>query len=114
MKNLFSEIPEQLPGELTQALVNDGALRIERIVSMQHSTPNGQWYDQSEHEWVAVLRGQAHLLFEGDEAPLVMKPGDWISIPPHRRHRVEATAMDQATVWLAVFWEPTESHSSRA
>ncbi|MDG2383212.1 MAG: cupin domain-containing protein [Pirellulaceae bacterium] len=113
MKNLFSEIPEQLPAELSQVLVNEGALRIERIVSLQHSTPEGHWYDQTEHEWVALLQGYAHLLFEGDAKPIAMKPGDWVSIPPHRRHRVESTAAEEATVWLAVFWEPIESQPLR-
>jgi cupin 2 domain-containing protein len=31
-----------------------------------------------------------------------MKPGDWVEIPAHVRHRVESTQADPPTVWLAV------------
>jgi len=30
------------------------------------------------------------------------RPGDWIEIPPHVRHRVEWTETDEPTVWLAI------------
>lgn len=109
MDNLFSQVPDRLAAELVQVLFSKGPLRIERIVSTQHASPEGDWYDQSEHEWVAVLQGHARLLFEGDAAPVEMKSGDWVNIPPHRRHRVESTAADEPTVWLAVFWDESTS-----
>jgi cupin 2 domain-containing protein len=31
-----------------------------------------------------------------------MKPGDWVEIPAHVRHRVESTQAEPPTVWLAV------------
>jgi cupin 2 domain-containing protein len=39
----------------------------------------------------------------------MLNPGDWLWIAPHRRHRVDWTEPDAATVWLAVFIraEPT-------
>jgi cupin 2 domain-containing protein len=33
-----------------------------------------------------------------------MKPGDFIDIPPHRKHRVDWTTPDEPTIWLAVFY----------
>ena len=40
-------------------------LRIERIVSFGHSSPEGFWYDQDQHEWVLPLKGAARLSIEG-------------------------------------------------
>jgi mannose-6-phosphate isomerase-like protein (cupin superfamily) len=62
-----------------------------------------QWYDQQEAEWVVVLKGEAKLLFQGDAQPIHLKPGDHVTIPAHRRHRVEWTTPNEPTVWLAVF-----------
>ncbi|MBS0260915.1 MAG: cupin domain-containing protein [Planctomycetes bacterium] len=101
--NLFADLPESLPDELVSTLVDAGAVRIERIVSYGQASPEGFWYDQDQDEFVVVLRGFARLRFEGDD-PIEMQPGDFINIPAHRRHRVEWTAPDQATVWLAIFY----------
>ena len=78
-------------------------LRIERIVSRGHASPEGFWYDQPSAEWVLLLQGSARLRFEDEPQPRELKPGDWVEIAPHRRHRVEATSVDQATLWLAVY-----------
>ena len=53
---------------------------------------------------VVVLKGKAKLLFEGDEQPVHMQPGDYINIPAHRKHRVEWTTPDEANVWLAIHY----------
>jgi len=102
MKNLFSDIPGDLPDELLETLLDADSVRIERIVSHGHASPKGFWYDQEQHEWVVVLRGAARLRFEADESSVDMKPGDSINIPAHKRHRVEWTTPDEPTVWLAV------------
>ncbi len=102
MKNLFSDIPGDLPDELLETLLDADSVRIERIVSHGHASPKGFWYDQEQHEWVVVLRGAARLRFEADESSVDMKPGDFINIPAHKRHRVEWTTPDEPTVWLAV------------
>ena len=31
-----------------------------------------------------------------------LRPGDHVAIPAHKRHRVEWTAPDETTLWLAV------------
>ena len=109
MQNLFAIAPDA-SGELTEILAKSRAARVERIVSRGHASPPGFWYDQSEHEWVALLSGAARLVFEGGaEVPLA--PGDYLLIPAHQRHRVEWTTPHQETVWLAVFFseEPNEA-----
>lgn len=114
MPNLFSAISQPLPEELVEVLAASPHVRIERIVSHGHASPEGFWYNQAEHEWVIVLKGAAKLRFAGDEAPLAMKPGDFVNIPAHRRHRVDWTAPDEPTVWLAVFYDGGEANGSNA
>ena len=104
MNNLLANLPDSMPEELVEVLAESESVRIERIVSTGHSSPKDFWYDQVEHEWVVVLKGEAKLLFEADEQPLLMKPGDFVNIPAHRKHRVEWTTPDEPTVWLAVFY----------
>ena len=104
MNNLFSNIPDDLADELLETLLDAESVRIERIVSHGHASPDGFWYDQNEHEWVVVLKGAARLQFEGDDELLEMRPGDYVNIPAHKRHRVEWTTPDEPTVWLAVHY----------
>lgn len=104
MKNLFSDIPDTLPDELLETWVKAESIRIERIVSRGHASPEGFWYDQQQHEWVVLLKGAARLRFQEDEAPREMRPGDVLNIPAHKRHRVEWTTPAEPTVWLAVHY----------
>ena len=100
--NLFTDLPSNLPDELFTTLLEADNLRIERIVSHGHASPEGFWYDQDQHEWVLVLEGAARLSIEGESKEL--KAGDYINIPAHQKHRVEWTTPDEPTVWLAVFY----------
>jgi len=100
--NLFNDIPAALQEEFFQTLAESGTVRIERIVSDGHATPQGEWYDQEWDEWVLLVSGGATLQFEGDAGPLVLSPGDHVMIPAGCRHRVEQTAPGKRTVWLAV------------
>ena len=102
--NLFSECPRDLPDELSETLVRTSHVRIERIVSSGHASPDGFWYEQQEDEWVAVLSGEAKLRFDDEDQPIHLKAGDWIHIAAHRKHRVQWTTPDEPTVWLAVFF----------
>jgi cupin 2 domain-containing protein len=100
--NLFADLPTHLPEELFTTLLEAAEVRIERIVSHGHASPDGFWYDQDQHEWVMVMRGAARLRFE--EGSVEMKPGDFVHIPAHRKHRVEWTTPDEPTIWLAVHY----------
>ncbi len=104
MTNLFADLSETLPDELLETLVHADHVRIERIVSHGHVSPEGFWYDQAQHEWVVVLRGAARLRFDDDAGVLEMRPGDFVNIAARRRHRVEWTSPGEPTVWLAVHY----------
>ncbi len=101
--NIFAHIPEQLPKELLEPLCTAENVTIERIVSRGHCSPDDFRDDQDRHEWVLLLKGKAALLFEGDHEPIMLKPGDYINIPAHTKHRVAWTDEKGDTVWLAVF-----------
>jgi len=105
MNNLFADLPTTLPEELVEVLAENKHVRIERIVSTGQASPEGSWYDQEEAEWVVVLKGEAKLLFESNAEPIHMKPGDFVNIPAHRKHRVEWTTPDEPILWLAVFYK---------
>ena len=102
--NLLASLPARLDAEQIIALVANENLRIERIVSTGQASPPGFWYDQAWAEWVLVLAGAAGLVFEGEAEPRVLRPGDYLLIPAHRRHRVAWTDTEQPTVWLAVHY----------
>jgi cupin 2 domain-containing protein len=83
-------------------LASSDHVRIERIVSHGHTSGPDDWYDEEEAEWVMVVSGAARLVFEGEDTPRALGPGDYAYIPPRKRHRVDWTDPDQPTVWLAV------------
>jgi len=106
--NLFSSIPAQLPDELIEVLADSGAVRIERIVSRGHASPEGFWYDQQQDEFVLLLQGQAELELQDPQERLSLGTGDYLLIPAHRKHRVVRTSSDEDCIWLAVFYHAKE------
>jgi cupin 2 domain-containing protein len=101
--SLFAGIPiGVLPDELLHVLWQTPTLRVERIVSRGHATPPEQWYDQDADEWVIVLTGSAALRLDGRDELLELRPGDYVLLAAHVRHRVEWTDPNEDTVWLAV------------
>lgn len=104
MRNLFVGLPDEISEELIEVLAEGNHVRIERIVSHGQSSPRGFWYDQGQAEWVLILEGEAQLLIEGDANPIHLRKGDHLTLPAHRKHRVEWTTPDQPTIWLAVFY----------
>ncbi len=101
--DLFASLPAQPCEEAFEDLLRTAGLRIERIVSHGHTSPEQGWYDQAENEWVLVLRGAGRLQFDDGEE-VYLGPGQYLTIPAHRRHRVSWTSPDELTVWLAVFY----------
>jgi cupin 2 domain-containing protein len=100
--NFFTDLPLELPEEVFTTILQSGNLRIERIVSQGHTSPDGFWYDQDQNEWVLVLQGSARLRLESEV--LEMQSGDFVNIPAHQKHRVEWTTPDQLTIWLAIYY----------
>lgn len=106
--NLFSDIPEVLSDELVEQLCSSEHVRIERIVSRGHASPPGFWYDQSESEWVVVLKGSGVLDFVDPVERIELTVGDSILIHPHRKHRLSSTSKTEDTIWLAVFFRESK------
>ena len=104
IRNIYSSIPVDIPKELIQDILTAGSFKIERIVSKGHSSPEGFWYDQDQNEWVLLLKGGAGLMFEGRDEIFELKPGDYVNIPAHLKHRVEWTEPNTETVWVAVMY----------
>jgi len=103
LKNLLTSIPVESAGEVFEQILNAGALRIERIVSRGHASPESGWYDQDEEEWVLVLQGSGKIHFE-DGPEFLLGPGDCLNISAHQKHRVTWTDPAGPTIWLAVFY----------
>ena len=101
--NLFAALTDAGAAERIETLAAGAGARIERIVSMGQASPEGFWYDQERIEFVALLAGSARLRIEDEAAPRDLGPGDWLVLPAHCRHRVEATSRAPAAVWLAVY-----------
>ena len=88
-------------GETFDEILARPGLRIERIVSHGHVTPEDEPYDQGWDEWVLLLAGGARLWLE-DQGEIELAAGDHLLIPAGRRHRVAWTDPGRPTVWLAV------------
>ncbi|WP_018232285.1 cupin domain-containing protein [Thioalkalivibrio thiocyanodenitrificans] len=104
MSSLFDHIPKDLPEEHVDTLLEHRGVRVERIVSRGHSTPEGVWYCQDTDEWVLLVQGEAALEYRSPEGHTRLRAGDWLFIPAGRQHRVSWTAHDQDTIWLALHW----------
>lgn len=104
--NIFATLPDNLPEELFETLIDGKTLKMERIVSRGHITAKGEWYDQPWHEWVLVLQGEADLSYV-DGVTARLQAGDYVNIPAHTRHRVDWTPPGTNTVWLAIHYAPS-------
>jgi cupin 2 domain-containing protein len=104
--NLLAEVSPRSAAEDITPLVATPHMRIERIVSQGHASPPDFWYDQDRPEWVLLVSGAAALRIEGEAQPRQLTIGDHVLIPAHVRHRVEWTAADQPTIWLAIHYTP--------
>lgn len=102
--NLYQNIPHPLPAEISDSLLQSNSVKIERIVSRGHHSAPGFWYDQNDNEWVLLIKGAATLRFAAGDHVLHLTPGMYVNIEAHQKHRVEWTAADEETVWLAVFY----------
>jgi len=102
--SLLEGIPSELPGEIFDTICSAERVKIERIVSRGHGSPEGFWYDQERNEFVLVVRGSAGLRLENEDDIVVLKSGDYLNIGAHIKHRVEWTDPKCETIWLAVHY----------
>ena len=101
---LLESIPAELPEEIFDTICSTDSVRIERIISRGHASPEGFWYDQERNEFVLIVRGSAGLKIENEDDIVVLKAGDYLTIGAHVRHRVEWTDPTCETIWLAVHY----------
>ncbi len=101
--NIFAAIPDVFDEETFELLAAGGDTRIERIISRGQSSPDSGWYDQSQSEWVIILRGSALVEYRSGEE-FRLEEGSHLNIPAGTAHRVAWTAPDTETVWLAVHY----------
>lgn len=99
--NITDSLPLTLTEEQFQTLAQKGNVKIERILSYGQTTPTGEWYDQTQDEWVMLVRGEAKLEYD-DGSQIDLKRGDYVMIPAHTKHRVAWTIENELTIWLAV------------
>jgi cupin 2 domain-containing protein len=98
-------LPADLPNrEIFETLAENQVIRIERIISTGQSTPNGQWYDQPNPEWVVLLQGIAVISY-ANGSQVKLQAGDYLLIPAHQKHRVEFTSSNPACIWLAIHYQ---------
>ncbi|NLB80497.1 MAG: cupin domain-containing protein [Clostridiaceae bacterium] len=93
--NIFDIPKGYMPQELAETLLENKNVRIERIVSKNHTT---DWLEQDEDEWLVLLVGDAEIEFE--DITITLKVGDTMFIPKHQKHRVAKTTK---CVWLCIF-----------
>jgi len=101
--NIFDALPTDLSSEVFESLVENENIKIERIISKGHSSPESGWYDQTQNEWVMVIKGKAKLAFD-NKAAITLTAGDHLTIDAHQKHKVAWTDPDSETVWLAVHY----------
>lgn len=102
--HIFDFDPGAFDAEVFEDIVKSEHVRVERILSKGHASPESGWYDQDENEWVIVLQGSGRLVFD-DGSEVELHAGDYINIRAHKKHRVSWTDPGRVTVWLAVFYE---------
>lgn len=93
--SLFADVPERLAVERFDPLLDFEHVRIERIVSTGQTTAPGDWYDQPWDEWILVVAGTAEILLDKEDAPRLLRPGDYLFLPAHVRHRVTRTDLER-------------------
>ena len=101
--NIYKQIPGDLSKEVFEGLAEGERVRVERIISKGHSSPDSGWYDQELNEWVLVLQGEASIAFEGGSL-VKLERGDYINIAAHQKHRVVNTSRETETIWLAIHY----------
>lgn len=103
-KNIFDELPVELPEEIFEKIIESKNFLLERIISEGHTSPPNFWYDQEKNEFVILLSGSARVLYD-DGTSYSLLPGDYINIPAHQKHRVEETDKNKKTIWLALHYK---------
>ena len=103
VSNLFQLPADARPGapEYITTLLSRKGLQLKKLVSHGQTTPDNEWYEQDDDEWVVLLSGQARLAFENG-SELALQAGDYLLIPARLKHRVSFTSVKPPCIWLAL------------
>lgn len=101
IKNIFEDFPERQESEYLELLLSNPAFKMEKIISQGHVSPDNFWYDQNKNEFVLLISGNARISFENNYT-IDLKPGDYLIIPAHKKHRVDFTKPGEKTIWLTI------------
>jgi len=101
--NILASIASEIKEEIFEEILSKDGVKIERIISDGHITPEGKWYEQETDEWVMLVQGEAILEFENYEK-VKLFAGEYINIPAFKKHRVAWSKPDFKTIWLAVHY----------
>ncbi|MFC1665375.1 cupin [Pseudomonadota bacterium] len=104
MNNIFEAIPADIPSEIFEDLIRNANFRLERIVSHGHASPDNEWYDQDDDEWVLLIEGSAQIEFQTDRRIANLTKGSILNIPAHSKHRVNWTQKENPTIWLTIHY----------
>jgi hypothetical protein len=77
LPNLLTSLPSLGDAEVTESLITEHGIRLQRIISFGQVSPEGLWYDQKEAEWVMLLTGHARLVIAGGR-----KSASWDQVMP--------------------------------
>jgi cupin 2 domain-containing protein len=102
--NILKNLPPDSTQEVSQILLQNSIIKIERIISHGEVTSKDFWYDQAEDEFVILASGSAIIEYE-DHRTVTLQTGDYLYIPSHQKHRVQYTDTSCDTIWLALFFK---------
>ncbi len=97
MSNLFSPNSNNPKEEQFETLLKTSNIHIEKITS--HGQTSDEWYEQDRDEWVVLIEGEGHLLYEDGKEIQLLK-GEHILIPKMQKHKVIYTS--SPAIWLAI------------
>jgi len=103
IKNIYNIDNADKSEEVIKEILSTDNFRIEKISSFGQATPNGEWYDQANDEWVVLLKGSAIILFQTKNESVNLNEGDYLIIKKHLKHRVEYVSND--ALWLCIHYK---------
>lgn len=106
VRNLFRDLAAGPNETIDTLLTRRGDVTVERIVSHGGRAPSEGVFEQDWTEFVVLVQGEARLVAQEPDETFDLNPGDWLEIPPKRRHYVAWTSCEPPTVWLAVHLKP--------
>ena len=126
MNNIFIPNQDNPEEEQFDTLLQTPNIHIEKITS--HGQTSDEWYEQEEDEWVVLIEGEGHLLFEETPSPqtatacfeetsspqtatacfeesrqVKLVKGEYIHIPKMKKHKVIYTS--SPAIWLAIHFK---------